>query len=114
MRICVNCWKQECSCGQNLYENIDDDIVDDIILLNKKGYKTLYCCQGHKEKGFFDMYVMFKAPLNKHIKPPKDFRIEEYGKLIRRLILTGITDKKINKTRLAFKKWVHDLPNVSV
>lgn len=114
MRICVDCWNKECTCGHNSYEEIDDLILDDIIKLNKKGYTTLYCCQGHKEKGFFDMYVMFKYPLVKQIKPPKDFRIESYGKLIRRIILKGISDNKIDKARRAFSKWVDDLPNLSV
>ena len=32
---------------------IDDDIADTILELNKKGYKTLYCCSGHKDTQIF-------------------------------------------------------------
>ena len=46
--------------------NIDKPIASDILKLNNKGYKTLYCCAGHKKKGFdktkliYDFYVVIK------------------------------------------------------
>jgi hypothetical protein len=35
-------------CGEFMFE-CDNKIADDIILINKKGYQTLYCCEGHYE-----------------------------------------------------------------
>ena len=44
---------------------IDEDIADLIIYLNKLGYKTTYCCQGHKEKYFHRSYYISFVP-SKH------------------------------------------------
>ena len=29
---------------------VDEAIAESIVLLNKKGYKTLFCCSGHNDK----------------------------------------------------------------
>ena len=40
--------------------SIDEDIVDIILRLNECGFKTMCCCQGHKERYFpRDYYISF-------------------------------------------------------
>lgn len=55
-------------CGEAVV-SIDNDIVDDIVRLNKLGYKTKYCCSGHEYRADW-FYVYFK---NKNIKRDMDF-----------------------------------------
>ena len=49
----------DCECGEssNLIE-IDANIVEVISILNKIGYETKYCCEGHH--GFIMPYIQFK------------------------------------------------------
>jgi hypothetical protein len=52
-----NCKK----CGKNVAV-VDDMIIETIILLNKKGYKTRFCCSGHlNNKDMFHTYIMFDS-----------------------------------------------------
>lgn len=46
-----------CKCGDRM-DYIDEDIIDDIILLNKYGFKTVFCCSGH---GSNRAYISFKT-----------------------------------------------------
>lgn len=43
--ICSICWDKNCGCEESLVE-IDEDILDTVIDLNRKGYVTLFSCQG--------------------------------------------------------------------
>lgn len=58
--------------GGNLYNNqkcdhefveIDDLMVESMIILNRKGYKTKFCCQGHAYEGINCGYVYFELPI---------------------------------------------------
>ena len=59
-------------CGEVVCE-IDDLIVDTIIVLNRKGWTTKYCCSGHlnKDNGFVTTYIYFEKPPKTH---PQGFR----------------------------------------
>ena len=41
---------------------IDDNIADIIATLNKKGYHTRACCEGHEGDYYFN-YILFAEPL---------------------------------------------------
>ena len=41
---------------------IDDNIADIIVTLNKKGYYTRACCEGHEGADYFN-YILFAEPL---------------------------------------------------
>lgn len=68
MLICNKCFKiynkdtakySSCECTGRIVE-IDDNIVQAIILLNKAGYITEYCCSGHYYNKYPDPYIKFK------------------------------------------------------
>ena len=61
MKVCPICWEreeEECRHDKDNFVEIDDNISDIIVMLNKKGYHTRYCCGGHD--GLLDeVYIMF-------------------------------------------------------
>lgn len=60
-----------CKCGGNVCE-VDDLCIDAIIILNKKGWTTKFCCSGHLDEEDVGTYVYFEhAPDN---LPPIGFR----------------------------------------
>lgn len=52
---------------------IDDLMVESMIILNRKGYKTLFCCQGHPYEGVNLGHVCFELPIfiDENIPVPK-------------------------------------------
>ena len=60
--------KEEICCLSNTL-NIDKLMAKTIFILNNKGYKTKYCCAGHKYNSFPDTYLFFEKPLEPHLKP---------------------------------------------
>lgn len=59
--------------GEELCVNIDEEIAEDIAVLNKKGYETMFCCSSHSEKDPL-MYVVFSYAQDfEGIDPPEDF-----------------------------------------
>lgn len=121
-QICNKCWNVPCTCGKNHLVEIDDLILDDIIMLNKKGYKTRYCCEGHNtDCMIFDLYVLFDE--NNIVKNiPQGFKTSRkrndihYTKSnIKSSKSTKvITPQEIEYARTAFHEWVLNLPNRTV
>ena len=61
MKYCNKCFKavNECTCKQEYSFEIDYLIYPSIYELNRKGYKTIYCCSGHINDNFLGFYVNF-------------------------------------------------------
>ena len=76
MNVCINCWKIEkvCKCAIKNFVEIDDDIVDIITSLNKKGYATEFCCSGHAKNELIHIYISFSGE-TEFKKPPIGFKI---------------------------------------
>ena len=49
----------KCDCLGEVVE-IDDLCIDAIILLNKKGWTTKFCCSGHLDEGLTATYIYFE------------------------------------------------------
>ena len=45
---------------QGTYEEIDKDMIPILTELNEKGYKTVFCCQGHVNDGIYSTYLTFE------------------------------------------------------
>ena len=67
--VAVNC---ECCPNESANIILDDNIAELISLLNKKGYRTLFCCEGHNEKDS----IYFKTVDNAILK----IRFDEFCK----------------------------------
>lgn len=73
MKVCLdsltpitNCNCNNDQCGCNVVE-IDDLIVPTILELNKKGYKTRFCCSGHMYS-ISSIHIMFEGYLEDVVK----------------------------------------------
>ena len=47
MKLCTVCWEDNCSHEDRFKVEIDENIAEIISILNKKGYRTMFCCGGH-------------------------------------------------------------------
>ena len=142
--ICNSCFhtqkryrKAKCeSCKSEMF-HCDEWIAPTISILNKKGYKTAYCCSGHPvsegdkrkadyncEAEFFGTYIVFQNVEDIKLSPSFDFDADD-----RKVIRWKITynDKSYNvaledfsthverlfaltKTLIELHNWVEDLP----
>ena len=138
MLICSNCWQRQCVCNKHQYVEIDDEMVDIICDLNRKGYKTCNCCAGHLIKcmhSFLHTYIQFNSVIS-FDEIPNGFECERqelmdgsYVSLINRSIPVKYIDKDgfvgefsndiLNTTQLEvdrkehlsiLKTWVEKLP----
>ncbi len=110
--ICSRCFKQRCYCGVYKIE-IDDDIVEAISTLNKKGYITDYCCSGHIDSPI--IYIKFSQRINLDIIPYTIGRFWKYVPSTKVLSYTCRGDINNLKNELLekqaeLKKWVDSLP----
>lgn len=54
-----NAWCPNVECNGNMLFEIDELMIKPIQILNKKGYKTKYCCSGHSYEKYPSPYIMF-------------------------------------------------------
>ena len=87
---------------------MDDMIIDSIIILNKKGYNTQFCCSGHLSEKFITTYIKF---VENPQTAPIGFRLD--GDCIRyplsKLGVDGF--EQILNANLEIYKWATSLPN---
>lgn len=134
MQVCSKCWNEETKCKCNgIKIEIDDSIADIIMILNKKGFSTDYCCGGHiVEKnilngGIPDTYIMFSEAMNEnYIDIGKDWRWSAGLRVVRfsmfkcKKPLEKAKDRKalcnkwediLKEKRKELLEWAKNLPN---
>ena len=99
--------------------DIDTPMLDIIFDLNKKGYKTQFCCSGHPTSKLYSAYFVISGKIN-GITVPAGFSIEyeEHRTTITSLNikkdkseLSSVELEKLAKNNLSnLRKWVIELP----
>lgn len=110
--VCVNCWHKEqyCKCDKKRIESIDYNIISVLSALNKKGYKTKYCCGGHTEKSFIYIYINFQDDYNFLILPEGFIFKKRVLYYRNKKLKTKIEkQKEINLKIKILKKWVQEI-----
>lgn len=83
--VCDKCFNtmKRCKCNNNPFTliQIDRSIQKIIRTLNIKGYKTMYCCEGHYDNnGYTNTYIYFKQPIK--TKAPNGFTWRRNGLIL--------------------------------
>ena len=114
--VCQHCWNnvKYCCCDElsDAFYNIDENIQPAIIWLNRKGYYTESCCEGHSWMNSF-AYISFLH----HYKFPKNLPKHWYGegKSIQLPYKDALEGKEsfeeVKKRKLdEFIEWARNLP----
>jgi len=130
--MCENCFevdsrkyksRRTCKHCGGLLVQIDEMMLPTISLLNKKGYRTRFCCSGHVYDDFIHPFLLFQTYVifEKNImlpSIPNDFRYdgnyEDGRSCIRKDSYDGWTDSyahcELLKGNLSLIEWATMLP----
>ena len=118
--VCPNCMNTLDLCICTLFPpyyliHIDKNIQEHIRILNKKGYRTMYCCEGHNAGS--NTYITFSFDYFSDIGTPKGFKYDKKRRTISYVYsmkLKEETIKKIKTEKLAeLLEWIKSLPEIN-
>lgn len=102
---------------QGLIAEIDEDMIEVIIELNRRGYVTKMCCQGHPRDVTVNTFIEFFDEECFPSQPPKDFTCEtNHGHFIFRKKYSKKDSpielqRQISATMMDLLDWVQELPD---
>lgn len=120
--VCPYCWNTLNKCTCELFPPyhlifIDENIQEHIRLLNEKGYRTMYCCEGHSTE-HSNTYISFADDYFKEVGTPSGFNYDKKRRTISYSYSTKLTKEKleeVKKEKLAeLLDWCKSLPNKNV
>lgn len=87
---------------------LDELMIKPIVELNKKGYKTQFCCSGHDLRGLYDQngYILFDQGI-KLLSAPEGWGIEREATRKRICIRSHVDDVGVSIASL--NRWVENL-----
>ena len=116
--ICPYCWYTLDNCICELFPpyyliHIDKNIQEHIRILNQKGYRTMYCCEGHN--GGSNVYISFTENYFEEINIPKGFKYDRKRKMIAYTLSTKLTKERMEEIKREkleiLLEWIKSLPN---
>lgn len=116
--VCPHCWYVLNDCICKLFPpyyliHIDKNIQEHIRILNKKGYHTMYCCEGHK--GGTNTYIVFIDNYFKEIDTPEDFKYDKKRRMITYTYSMKLSEEKMEKLKkeklAVLLEWCRNLPD---
>lgn len=117
--VCPYCWYTLDKCICDIFPPyhtifIDRNIQEHIRLLNKKGYRTMGCCEGHR-KVCISTYIVFTNDYFKDIETPDGFKYDKKRKMISYTYSTKLTEEKMEELKkeklYVLLEWCNSLPD---
>lgn len=117
--VCPYCWNTLDSCTCELFPPyhivfIDRNIQEHIRLLNKKGYQTTSCCEGHRTK-CINTYISFAKDYFNEVDTPKNFKYDKKRNTITYTYSTKLKEEKMEELKrenlATLLEWCKILPN---
>ena len=120
--VCPYCWNTLNKCSCDLFPPyhlifVDQNIQEHIRILNKKGYRTTSCCEGHREV-CINTYVAFADNYFKDVDLPEGFRYNKGKRIITYTYSTKLTKEKMEELKTeklrVLLEWCNGLPSRSM
>lgn len=120
--VCPYCWNTLDGCTCDLFPPyhlifVDKNIQEHIRLLNKKGYRTTACCEGHRET-CINTYIAFADDYFKGVSTPEGFKYNKKKRIITYTYSMKLKKNKmeeIKKEKLTeLLKWCKELPSRNI
>lgn len=117
--VCPYCWYTLDNCICDLFPPyhlifIDRNIQEHIRLLNEKGYRTMGCCEGHREV-CINTYITFPEDYFKGIDTPEGFKYDRKRRTIAYTYSMKLTEEKMEELKAeklaVLLEWIKNLPN---
>ena len=93
--------------------HIDKNIQEHIRILNEKGYRTMYCCEGHNRGS--NTYIAFSQNYFKEISTPKGFKYNRKRATITYTYSMKLTKEKVEELKAkklaVLLEWIKSLPD---
>lgn len=113
--LCIKCLKTNCDCDKRFQEEIDNNMLDIIVALNKKGYRTSFCCGGHEDSSVLDLNIVFQK--NYNLSLPEGFKNEVTRWDMQRISYLDTKFSKVKDRRqvidtkvAVLREWAEGLP----
>lgn len=117
--VCPYCWNTLDNCTCKLFPPyhlifIDKNIQEHIRILNRKGYLTTACCEGHR-KVCINTYIAFADNYFKDTGTPEGFKYDKKRRMVTFTYSMKLTKKKmeeLKKEKLeTLLEWCKSLPS---
>ena len=116
--VCPHCWNTLENCSCELFPPyhllfIDKNIQEHVRILNEKGYRTIGCCEGHRER-CISTYIAFSNDYFDGINIPDGFKYHKKRRTITYTYSTKLTEEKMEELKSeklsALLEWCNSLP----
>ena len=120
--VCPYCWNTLDNCTCDLFPPynlilIDKNIQEHIRILNEKGYRTMNCCEGHKNT-CLNTYIAFAGNYFDDTGTPDGFKYDKRMRMVTHTYSMKLTEEKMEELKKEKLKtlleWCKSLPKRSM